>query len=230
MPISQKPIARLSWTTADGVQEKLLKAGDVVTIGRGDNNTVVINSLKISRNHAVIEWNMERFVIRDLKSSNGTFVNGQRVENMSFPLKHGDEILLERLPFKFEATVIARNVQDALSMETVPADNIGKSPSLASIEIVNGLDKGKIFTIMGEAITIGRVSKQATWDVSLNDGTVSRPHAAVEKRGSSYYLRSPGEASWTAPGPATIEPQWSRPVCRGSKRQTMAGQGGRARV
>lgn len=197
MPTTPTPTARLTWTTADGLQDKLLKAGEVVTIGRGDNNTIVINSPKVSRNHARIEWSGEHFVVRDLGSSNGTFVNGQRVESMPFALKDGDELMLERLPFKFEATAIARKVQDAFGMETVPAEDHSASPSKAYLEVISGPDKGMILSILGESVTIGRTSKKASWEMCLNDGTVSRPHATVEKRGSSYYLIDLGSANGT---------------------------------
>lgn len=197
MLTSQKPLARLIWKTLDGAQEKLLKVGDTVTIGRGDNNTIVINSPKVSRNHAVIEWNGERFVVRDLRSSNGTFVNGERVTNMPYPLKHGDELMFERMPFKFDTTVIARSVQDVFAMETVPAKSSGKGANQASLVVISGPDNGKVFFISSESITIGRISRQTAWDVSLNDGTVSRPHAAIEKRGSSYYLVDLGSANGT---------------------------------
>ena len=197
MTNSLNPVARLTWSTLDGPQEKIFKAGDVVTIGRGDNNSIVINSPKISRNHASIEWSGERFVVRDLKSSNGTFVNGQRVESMPFVLRDGDELMLERLPFKFEATAIAWNAQDAFVMETVPVEKSGMGNPKASLEIISGPDLGKLFIISGESVSIGRISRKATWDVLLNDGTVSRPHATIEKRGSSYYLVDLGSANGT---------------------------------
>jgi pSer/pThr/pTyr-binding forkhead associated (FHA) protein len=197
MPSTPKPTARLIWTTEEGCKEKLLHAGDVVTIGRGDNNTIVINSPKISRNHARIEWVGEQVTVRDLGSSNGTFVNGERVENMPFTLKDGDELKLERLSFKYEGTAIARKVQDAFGMETVAAENSSHTTSRAQLEVISGLDKGMICTILSDTVTIGRASMQASWELCLNDGTVSRPHATVEKRGSSYYLIDLGSANGT---------------------------------
>ena len=77
MTKSNQPIARLLWQTENGQQELLLHPEDVVTIGRGDANTIVINSARVSRNHARIEWKGDSFTIRDMSSSNGTFVNGQ---------------------------------------------------------------------------------------------------------------------------------------------------------
>jgi pSer/pThr/pTyr-binding forkhead associated (FHA) protein len=197
MPTTPLPTARLIWTTSNGLDEELFKAGDVVTIGRGDDNTIVITSPKVSRKHARIEWSGEHFTIRDLGSSNGTFVNGQRVENMPFTLKDGDDLMLEQLHFKFEASAIARKVQDAFGMETVQAKRGSAGARKATLEVIIGSDKGMVCPILGDSVTIGRASKQANWELCLHDGAVSRPHASVEKRGSSYYLIDLGSANGT---------------------------------
>jgi pSer/pThr/pTyr-binding forkhead associated (FHA) protein len=175
----------------------LLRVGDTVTIGRGDKNKIVINSPKISREHARIEWSGEHFTISDLKSSNGTFVNGQRVEGMPFTLKDGDEIKLERLPFKFDEAAIARNIQDSFGLDTVPAEIRASTALKPHIDVIAGPDQGLVYTMLTESVSIGRTSKQATWEICLNDATVSRPHATIEKRGSSYYLIDLGSANGT---------------------------------
>jgi VWFA-related protein len=51
----------------------------VTTIGRGQGNDVVIDDATVSRQHATIRWEQERFRVYDLGSSNGTFVDDQRV-------------------------------------------------------------------------------------------------------------------------------------------------------
>jgi pSer/pThr/pTyr-binding forkhead associated (FHA) protein len=202
-----QPVSRLIWNSGMGIQEHLLKPGDVVTIGRGENNQIVINSPKISRNHARIEWSGERFTIRDLGSSNGTFINGQRVESMPFPLKDGDEITLERFPIKFEAAAIARVVQDIFGMATVPAVGRFHEAPKVFLKVIAGPDIGQEFEIVGEVLTIGRVSKMASWEVCLNDRTVSRPHSRIEKNGSSYFLIDLGSANGTTVnGLFAIEP------------------------
>ncbi len=196
MADSKQPVARLIWKTEAGMQEHLLKLGDVVTIGRGETNTIVINSPKVSRNHARIEWSGDRFTVRDLGSSNGTFVNGERVEYMPWGLKDGDEISLERFPFNFETISILRAAQDPFSIPTISlaAKTIEKMPYLV---ITSGPNIGREFVISGELLTIGRESQNATWEVRLEDHTVSRPHARIEKKGVSYVLLDLGSANGT---------------------------------
>jgi FHA domain-containing protein len=55
---------------------------DVVTLGRGMGNDVILDDpmMRISRRHAQIEREGKGYVLRDLKSRNGTLLDGQRVE------------------------------------------------------------------------------------------------------------------------------------------------------
>jgi hypothetical protein len=65
--------------------------GDQLTIGRDSSNGVAINDAEISRKHARLTFQGGKYVIEDLGSTNGTFVNGQRLSG-PFVLKGGDVI------------------------------------------------------------------------------------------------------------------------------------------
>jgi pSer/pThr/pTyr-binding forkhead associated (FHA) protein len=196
MPVTNQPVARLTWQSDAGVQEYLLKPGDVVSLGRGESNSIVINSPKVSRNHARVEWSDDRFVVRDLNSSNGTFVNGQRVETMPWSLEDGDEVTLERFLMTFTVVPIAKVVQDRFSMRTIAG--MGKADvQRPRLVITEGPDAGQEFPITGESLSIGRASQNASWDVRLNDRTVSRPHARIEKKSGAYVLVDLGSANGT---------------------------------
>ena len=67
-----------------------LKKGGSITIGRRDSNKVVIFDPAVSGHHAKIDSLEDRFVLIDLQSKNGTFVNEQLAT--SHWLKHGDVI------------------------------------------------------------------------------------------------------------------------------------------
>ena len=67
----------------------LSKAGDV-QIGRSKNNNIVLNSRKVSENHARIEKRETDYVVRDLDSTNGTYVNDRKISE--YPLNDGDVI------------------------------------------------------------------------------------------------------------------------------------------
>ena len=53
--------------------------GDQITIGRDSVNEIVINDAEISRRHARLTFQGGKYVLEDLGSTNGTFVNGQRL-------------------------------------------------------------------------------------------------------------------------------------------------------
>jgi hypothetical protein len=69
-----------------------LKAGASLTIGRRDTNDVVIEDPAVSGHHAKIDALKDRFVLIDLQSKNGSFVNEQLVS--SHWLKHEDVITI----------------------------------------------------------------------------------------------------------------------------------------
>ena len=55
----------------------LVKA--LINIGRGLENDLVIEDLRVSRNHAQLRAVSGQFVLFDLKSTRGTFINGHRI-------------------------------------------------------------------------------------------------------------------------------------------------------
>ncbi len=67
-----------------------IESGNLI-IGRADDSDIVIDNLAVSRHHAIIEKNNGVFTINDLDSNNGTFVNGQRIDEPT-TLNLGDEI------------------------------------------------------------------------------------------------------------------------------------------
>jgi DNA-binding CsgD family transcriptional regulator len=75
--------------------------GDRVTLGRSsDNQLVVEDDTALSRHHALLERVGAAWFVRDLNSSNGTFVNGEPVLNER-ALHNGDELLLGRTHLMF---------------------------------------------------------------------------------------------------------------------------------
>ena len=63
----------------------------VLLVGRDEDCDLVIVDRQVSRRHASITRENEQYVLRDLDSKNGTFVNGQEVQSAHM-LKDGDEI------------------------------------------------------------------------------------------------------------------------------------------
>ena len=70
--------------------------GDEILIGREPDSTLQIDSPGISRRHARLYFQNNQYLLEDLGSSNGTFVNGERISNPRV-LKNGDIISLGKL-------------------------------------------------------------------------------------------------------------------------------------
>lgn len=82
----------------------------ILLIGRHPDCDVILkNSAKISRKHCCVALVDNRFVVRDLDSMNGVWVNGNRVEH-SATLRNGDELMIGDLPFH-----VSRNGQSSES-------------------------------------------------------------------------------------------------------------------
>lgn len=62
------------------------------TIGRANNNTIVLKDAKVSRQHSVIKQTGQEFVIIDLNSSNGVIVNHEKIKE--HVLSDGDQIII----------------------------------------------------------------------------------------------------------------------------------------
>jgi len=74
---------------------------DRVTIGRTEDNVLVLADDGISRHHAAIEFEDGEYFITDLGSINGVFLNNERVEKHK--LKYWDEIQIHNYVIKFMA-------------------------------------------------------------------------------------------------------------------------------
>lgn len=70
-------------------------------IGRGQGSTVMISDPTVSRQHARIRLEEDKFLLFDLGSANGTFVNGQRVEQ-PVALAENDVVRFGEVEFTFK--------------------------------------------------------------------------------------------------------------------------------
>lgn len=70
-------------------------------IGRANTNTIVLQNATVSRQHAKIKAEKNEFVLFDLGSANGTFVNDQRITD-PVTLKDGDVVRFGELEFLFK--------------------------------------------------------------------------------------------------------------------------------
>ena len=98
-----------------GSRFDLTTPSGVVSIGREAGNTVQLDDHEISRRHAEIRRVGDAFVVGDLGSSNGTYVNERRVERAE--LSNGDRIRLGRTVLGF---ALDEAVERAFHVDVIP--------------------------------------------------------------------------------------------------------------
>src|SRR5918997_1336907 len=72
-------VGRLIERGGDGGGQVYLLGPEDTAIGRDQGNDVVLPSTHVSRQHAQLQWDGDRYLLCDLGSKNGTFLNGARI-------------------------------------------------------------------------------------------------------------------------------------------------------
>ncbi len=70
-------------------------------IGRGDDTDLLLPDVSVSRRHCCVKESGDGYELRDLKSSNGTLLNGRKM--LCKPLNHGDRIQVGKFLLSFES-------------------------------------------------------------------------------------------------------------------------------
>lgn len=107
---------------------------DRVTIGRTENNILMLPEEGVSRQHAAIEYQNGDYFIVDQGSQNGVFLNNEKVEKAK--LKYWDEIQIHNFVIKFMAS------------EGIGATNNKEEPPIDSADLES--DKTKFFNLTDE--------------------------------------------------------------------------------
>lgn len=148
-----------------------LTVSDSLSVGRGSDNDVVLGSKQVSRNHAVLSVLNGKLYVKDLESSNGTFINDQRIEaNKSTNIATNDTLGFASFSFQVSAPVAAMDNEEVVAnkptlmlspdteiapiVEAEPVvkknvieeiltieDNLEATPSAAVVQTANTSDK-----------------------------------------------------------------------------------------
>jgi ABC transport system ATP-binding/permease protein len=158
---------------------------DDYTIGRAEENTVRLTERNISRRHARLTKPGERWLLLDLSSYNGCYVNGQRVSD-KHEIVHGDLVQLGdyRLQVLDDSIVDPVTFDKAVTMPAAPRSQalLGQPDRLV---MVVGPTVGAEFPLTQDRpLVVGRGEE---CDVSVNHPSVSRVHAEIQPLGDGRY-------------------------------------------
>lgn len=149
-----------------------LELGDeTVTIGRDPGNQVILTSKRVGRRHAELRCEGAQYLLLDLNSRNGTFVNGERVTEPRL-LRVGDQIAI---------------ADELFTLVEVAAP-------IAVLEVVAGELAGRSYELGPEPLAIGRGEACA---MRLTSRRASRQHAELCADGQGFVLHDLGSQNGT---------------------------------
>jgi len=164
----------------DGSRERFLIDKPVIQIGRSrrlNNDLVLDRDGMVSKRHARITIGAQGFTITDLNSTNGVWVNGEKVTTRV--LQHGDRVRLGATEMVFEA---------AAHETHAPAQcpKVADRPKL----VIKRLDGTDDFLLASEVL----IGKSPTSDVRISGSAVEAHHARVfSPDGIAFYIETVAE-------------------------------------
>jgi pSer/pThr/pTyr-binding forkhead associated (FHA) protein len=177
------------------------KQGNTITIGRSKKNHIIIENLAVSSHHAKIESVGDNYLLTDLKSKNGTFVNEKQIS--SCWLQNLDKISIGKNTLIFAYT---EDEQLAKAEDPIPEKTIVINLDINSDTISPDITTGTIVPkIKDEPIGILaylyggqgeielnkkliRIGKSPESDIIISGFMVGKTSFIISKRKNGYYL------------------------------------------
>ncbi len=170
-----------------------------VTIGRKSENTISIDNLAVSGYHARIDKTGPDFILTDLQSTNGTYVNDKRV--MSRKLRHGDNVIVGKHTILFIAGDDSTEPQESMDLDRTMmldtekqrelltrqkrlAAKPAKSNNIGVLSFIDGSDQGEV--TLTKKLT--RLGKSPNSEVRLSGMFIGSTAATISKRPSGYTI------------------------------------------
>lgn len=166
---------------------------DVITIGRGSKNHIVIHDNEVSREHCRLIRRADDYDIEDLNSSNGTFLNGVRISGIwpmtpNSLIELGDTITLEyeRLP------------RGLFASDEEEVDDDTQADDATSLRyyllMMMGPSTGHLYPLNDVIVTLGR---DLSNDIVIQDPEVSRYHLRLRRTRDSFSVEDLGSTNGT---------------------------------
>lgn len=191
------------WLHADG-DESIYKVTGTLGAGRSDDNEILLLDDHISRRHARFKLEDGIVWLQDLRSANGTYVNGERL-NGGCRLFHGDEVSFDNLRFQLvgkgqDLTPVRQpeSVTQVALIKEAPESGfettefaLADADSEMPLEMPEVSETGAFLLGVSEPVSgytfrtrIGTttIGRDEDCDVVIRDATVSARHAEIVVR------------------------------------------------
>jgi hypothetical protein len=185
------------------IDEYRLEKGKSMTIGRLENNDVVIENLAVSGHHAKIDPVGDGFLLTDLDSKNGSFVNDQLVQ--SHWLKEGDNIVIGKHTLTFgyaedeeKPDEVATGMDQTMVMDTDEyremLDHTMKSQGTGATKVLQEGPMGMLSYLTGGEGSVElskkltKIGKKSDADIIVSGLLVGGTAATISKRPKGYSL------------------------------------------
>ncbi len=176
-----------------------------INIGRDKENDIVIDNIAVSGKHALIRREDGKgYFIRDLNSSNGTFLNGTQIDAHDHPLTDGAVIGIARFEIRVKdlspkapspapEVHAQEHVEAKMIFEAAQRNPATDPPAPAEpkpirwpvLSATNGPDEGKEYKITKEVTLVGKDPEN---DIPAEGWFVSSPQAKIFRRGERFYI------------------------------------------
>lgn len=197
-----RPVPHLLIVGSDGVGRRYELSAPTVTLGRSDENDLVVDDPAISRRHLMFRLEAQGYSVEDCGSRNGTLYNGSPLKRIL--LTNGTELQIGACLIRFfgEGKVIEDVAQTSHGDETicrpaaVPPAPAPKSPPASAqptwmVDIVRADGSHERLPLKPRITTIGRTKA----DLVLVDNRVSRRHGEFEVGSDGVTYRDTGSTN-----------------------------------
>ncbi len=200
-------MAQLTLQFKDLALKEFELTGQSMTMGREPDNDIVVENLLVSGYHARIDPAGREYILTDLQSKNGTFVNGERVT--STKLKDGDQILVGKHTIVFtlspeeiqedqkltEPTMfieVAQGASEAEAQDPTPSGLDSTAISAERPAVLSFLSGGgDEYEIKKKLVKLGKGEEA---DVHIGGLFTPKVAATISRRPTGYHLTPTGRA------------------------------------
>jgi pSer/pThr/pTyr-binding forkhead associated (FHA) protein len=197
----EEPTRKIILIQQAGPEQEFELGKSKIVIGRAMTSDIILSDARVSRSHARLECGPDGCTLVDLGSSNGSRVNGIRVEQAK--LNPGDRIALgnsqlryeESQPFEEPAMTMIENEVDLetrIDQDVLPMTI--HETSQPRLVIFTGDKTWEVLLGEVDHLTIGRTDEN---DLPLTHPKVSRRHAEIRRKGDIFLIKDLGSTNGT---------------------------------